>query len=192
MADKFLTADSVPAGTTSVSVFFELEDTTTGAPTTGKVAADMTCSYWRQSGLRVAITPTDLASVDAAYSAGGVKEVDATNMPGLYRLDVPDAALITAADWVSFAVKVTGCKAARVHLALPTYATLRNALFAKVIDVEGSYTVQQALSVILAAVAGQTASAGTVLKTPNGVATRIAATIDVSNNRTAMTLTPSA
>ena len=192
MSDKLLTTGAVPAGTTSVSVWIELEDTTTGAPTTGKLAADMVASYWRQGGLRVAITPADLVGVDSAYSAGGVKEVDATNMPGLYRLDVPDAALIAGADWTVFQVKVTGCKAARTKVALPTYAALRNTLFAKVIDVEGSYTVQQALSVILAAVAGQTASAGTVLKTPNGVATRIAATIDVSNNRTAMTLTPSA
>ena len=192
MSDKFLTTGAIHAGTTSVSIFFELEDTTTGAPTTGKVAADMTCSYWRQGGLRVAITPTNLVGVDSAYSSGGVKEVDATNMPGTYRLDVPDAALIAGADWAMFQVKVSGCKAARVTVGLPTYAALREALFAKVVEVQGSYTVQQVLSIVLAAATGVTSSGGSVFKTPNGVATRISGTVDVSNNRTAITLTPSA
>ena len=192
MSDKFLTTGAVPAGTTSVSVWIELEDTTTGDPTTGKDAADMICSYWRQGGLRVAITPADLVGVDSAYSAGGVKEVDSTNMPGLYRLDVPDAALIAGADWAIFQVVVTGCKAARTKVALPTYVALRNALFAKVVETEGSYTVQQALSIILAAATGVTSAGGSTLKTPNGVATRIAGTVDSSNNRTAITLTPSA
>ena len=192
MADKFLTADSVKAATTSVSLFFSLKATTTSAAVTGKVAADMTASYWRQGGLRVAIGLSNLAAVDSAYSSGGVKEVDATNQPGLYRLDVPDAALIAGADWVVFSIVVAGSIPVDVPVALPTYATLAAALLGTVIETEGSYTVKQALSVMLAALAGVTASSGATLKTPNGAATRIAATIDGSNNRTAMTLTPSA
>lgn len=192
MADKFMTADSIHAGATSVSVFFALEDTTTGAATTAKVAADMTGSYWRQAGLRVAITLSDLVGVDSVYSAGGVKEVDGTNMPGLYRLDVPDAAVASGADWVVFAVKVAGCKASRVPVALPTHGNLRDAIFAKVVESAGSYTAQQALSILLAVLAGQTTAGGATLKTPNGASTRVAATINVSNERTAMTLTPSA
>lgn len=74
------------------------------------------------------------------------------------------------------------------------YATLNNAIrdavAAKVIETEGSYTLQQALSIILAAVAGVTDDAGATIKTPNGAATRVAATLS-SNERTAMTLTPS-
>ena len=64
-------------------------------------------------------------------------------------------------------------------------------IMAEVIESEGSYTVQQALSIILAVLAGETSSGGTTISTPNGNATRVAATTDVSNNRTAMTLTPS-
>jgi VCBS repeat-containing protein len=191
MADKFLSVGSIKAASTSVSVFFRLCDTTTGAATTGKIAADMTGSYWRQGGVRVAITLTDLAAVNSAYSSGGVKEVDGTNQPGLYRLDLPDGAVGTGADWVVVSIKVAGCQACDVPLALPTYATLSSALFGTVVESEGSYTVQQALSVILAAVAGVTATGGTVLKSPNGVATRITATINGSNERTAMTVTPS-
>lgn len=66
------------------------------------------------------------------------------------------------------------------------------ALKALVVETEGSYTVGQLLSLALAALAGVTSDAGATLKTPNGVATRIAATVNASNERTAMTLTPSA
>jgi VCBS repeat-containing protein len=156
------------------------------------VAADMTGSYWRQGGIRVAIALTDLAAVNSAYSAGGVKEVDATNMPGLYRLDLPDAGLAGGADWVVASIVVTGAMPVDLELTLTTYEALRTAIFAKVIESAGSYTAQQALSVLLAALAGQTTNSGTTLKTPDGAATRIAATIDGNNNRTLMTITPSA
>ncbi len=56
---------------------------------------------------------------------------------------------------------------------------------------EGSITIQQALSVILAACSGEWTAAGT-FKTPNGVGTRIAGTAAGSAPfRSAITLTPS-
>jgi len=67
-----------------------------------------------------------------------------------------------------------------------------NAIKAAVIETQGSYTIQQALSIMLSVLAGITSNSGATLKTPDGVATRVAATIDGSNNRTAMTVTPSA
>ena len=60
------------------------------------------------------------------------------------------------------------------------------------VEAQGTYTAQQAMSIILAALAGVTAASGATLKTPDGAANRIAATINASNERTAMTLTPSA
>jgi hypothetical protein len=56
----------------------------------------------------------------------------------------------------------------------------------------GSYTLKQIMSVNLAVLCGVTSGGGNTLKTPDGTATRVAATTDSSNNRTAMTLTPSA
>lgn len=192
MSDKFVGIDNIIAGTTSVTVFFSLKTTTTGAPTTGKVAVDMTGSYWRQGSTRTAIAMSDLAAVNSAFSAGGVKEVDATNQPGLYRWDIPDAALATGADWVVCSVKVTGSMAVDIPIAIPTLATWRTTILQKIIEDQGSITVIQALSVILSATAGVSSSGGTVRKTPNGSATRVSATIDASNNRTAITLNPSA
>lgn len=60
-----------------------------------------------------------------------------------------------------------------------------------VIETQGSYTLQQAISIILAVNAGVTSASGATIATPNGVSTRVAATINGSNERTGMTLTPS-
>ena len=65
-------------------------------------------------------------------------------------------------------------------------------IWAKAIESNGSITAQEALSVILAAVAGVTTAGGATLKDPSGTTTRITATINASNERTAMTLVPSA
>ena len=66
------------------------------------------------------------------------------------------------------------------------------AVLAQIAEVQGSYTVQQILSILLSACAGVTADAGATFKSPNGTATRIAATTNASNERTSITLTTSA
>lgn len=65
------------------------------------------------------------------------------------------------------------------------------AVKALVVESQGSYSLGQVLSIMLAALAGVTSDSGATLKTPNGSATRIAATVNGSNERTAMVLTPS-
>jgi hypothetical protein len=66
-----------------------------------------------------------------------------------------------------------------------------NAVKAAVIESQGSITLQQALSIILSVLAGVTADGGATFKSSDGSATRVSATINASNERTAMTLTPS-
>src|SRR5690348_11990711 len=90
----------VKAGATSVSLSFTLTSLTDGSDVTGKLAADVTLSYLRQGSARVAVTPSDLAAITSVFAAGGVKEMDATNMPGAYRIDWPDAAFASGADYV--------------------------------------------------------------------------------------------
>jgi VCBS repeat-containing protein len=65
------------------------------------------------------------------------------------------------------------------------------AVKALVIETQGSYTLGQALSIMLAVLAGRTSSSGATMSTPDGSVTRVAATIDGSNNRMTMSLTPS-
>lgn len=114
---------SIKKGTTSQSLYFEFLDTTstTGGRKTGLAfnTASLTAYYVRNQGSATAITLATLAAANSAWSSGGFKEVDATNMPGLYRLDVPDAAFATGADSVVITVKgATGMAQASLEIAL--------------------------------------------------------------------------
>ncbi|MEW8027843.1 MAG: hypothetical protein AB2806_08900 [Candidatus Thiodiazotropha sp.] len=65
-------------------------------------------------------------------------------------------------------------------------------IWAKVCESEGSITAQQILSILLSSGAGTTSNGGANFHTPNGNAQRVAGTMNASNERTAITLTPSA
>lgn len=88
---------SILAGATSQSIMVDLYVLTTGAAQTGLVFNSSGLlayySFAGANGTATAITLATLAAVNSAYSSGGFKEIDATNMPGLYRLDLPNAAL---------------------------------------------------------------------------------------------------
>jgi hypothetical protein len=89
---------ALPAGSTSVSlpVYIVQRDdgTNPGRPLTGLVfnTASLAASYVRPGAARAAITLAT-QTVTGAWSSGGFVEIDATNMPGWYRFDIPDAAL---------------------------------------------------------------------------------------------------
>lgn len=86
-------------GTTSKSLYVFIQDSsvTTGAGLTGLAynTSSLVAYYVQPGGSATAIT---LATQTAtgAWSSGGFVAVDGTNMPGLYRLDVPNAALTGA------------------------------------------------------------------------------------------------
>ena len=93
---------SILAGATSqsVNVFIRDSSSTTGGGLTGLAynTASLT-AYYTHSGTNAtatAITLATLAAVTSAYSSGGFKEIDATNMPGWYRFDIPNACLATS------------------------------------------------------------------------------------------------
>jgi len=97
-------------GSTDQTLFIELVDSSTGLAKTGIIFTDVTGSYARTRSARVAITMATLASASAAHSDGGFILVDDTNQPGVYRIDVPDAAFATGAREVIITLKATGCK----------------------------------------------------------------------------------
>ena len=80
-------------------IFIQNSSLTTGAGLTGLVfnSAGLTAYYARTQGAAVAITLAT-QTVTGAFSSGGFVEVDATNMPGLYRFDPPNAAFATGVD----------------------------------------------------------------------------------------------
>lgn len=82
-------------GSVSNSIFVEMHDAATPfLPKTGLAfdTVGLVLSYCKKRAARVAITPVTLAAVTTSFTSGGVKEINATNQPGLYRIDVPDAA----------------------------------------------------------------------------------------------------
>jgi hypothetical protein len=89
---------AVTKGATSQIVYVFIRDSsaTTGAGLTGLAfnSASLVASYVRPAAARVAITLATQTTT-GAFSSGGFVEVDATNMPGIYRLDVPDAVFAT-------------------------------------------------------------------------------------------------
>jgi len=88
---------SILAGSTSqtINIFIRDSSSTTGAGLTGLVfnTSSLTAYYMLPKAAAVSITLATLAAVTSSYSSGGFKEIDATNAPGWYRFDIPDAAL---------------------------------------------------------------------------------------------------
>ncbi len=97
----------VPTGSTKVSLYFVVHDSATPFQPKAALAfntAGIVVSYAKKKAARVAITPVT-QTVTGAWASGGLVQVDGTNMPGLVRLDVPDAAF--APDGVSDEVFVS-------------------------------------------------------------------------------------
>lgn len=100
-------------GGTNVSIDIPLEDSS-GAVVTGIAHNDAgaSCYYRRPGSAPVQITLGSLADETAAHSDGGFVEVDGTNQPGLYRLDLPDAAVARGENHV---VVTISFNSTRVH-----------------------------------------------------------------------------
>ena len=86
--------ETVLVGTTSRIEYLFIRDAVTGLAKTGLAwnTSGLAASYCLSGAARVAITLAT-QTVTGAYSSGGFVEIDSTNMPGVYRFDVPNAAL---------------------------------------------------------------------------------------------------
>lgn len=98
----------IKKGTTSKlqKVFIQDSSSTTGAGLTGLVynTASLTAYYIRE-GAASATAITLVTATVGTYASSGFKEVDATNMPGIYELHLPDACLASGADSVLIFMK---------------------------------------------------------------------------------------
>lgn len=97
-------------GSTDVTVYFHLRSTSDGTSKTGLTynSPGAIASYMRSRGVRTAISLVTLGGPDSAHSDGGFIEVDGTNAKGLYRLDIPDAAVASGVDEVIIHIGFTG------------------------------------------------------------------------------------
>ncbi len=90
---------TIAPGSTSQSIELYLGVTGLTASTSG-----LTARYNRTRTASVSI-PLVARTIAQAWTSGGFAEIDATNMPGVYRLDLPDAALAAGADDVTVVVR---------------------------------------------------------------------------------------
>jgi len=97
-------------GATDQSFNFELVNSTTGLPATGITYTQITAAYARTRSVKVDITPATLASPSGAYTSGGFVEISNTTNPGIYRLDIPNAAFATGAYDVAVTIVPSGCR----------------------------------------------------------------------------------
>ena len=105
MADKW--THGIKADSTNVTVYIMLRASATGLAKDDLVYTDMTGSYVRTLAARTNIPMNTLASATAAHTDGGFILIDASNCPGLYRFDIPDAAIAEGVDTVTIFLKAT-------------------------------------------------------------------------------------
>ena len=93
---------SIFAGTTqnTINIFVQSASTSAaiGAGKTGLTSSSsgLSCYYSLPKAIPVAISLSNLTTATSAWSSGGMFELNAANNPGLYRLDLPDAACAAA------------------------------------------------------------------------------------------------
>ena len=90
---------TIAPGSTSQSIELYLGATGLTASTSG-----LSARYNRTRTASVSI-PLVARTIAQAWTSGGFAEVDAVEMPGVYRLDLPDAALAAGADDVTVVVR---------------------------------------------------------------------------------------
>lgn len=93
-------------GSTDKSTVIRIVDATDGTPETAVEHNTSGIDLWyrRENGLRVAITEAALAALNSAHTDGGIEHIG----DGYYRLDLPDAAWASGADYVTVGGTVTG------------------------------------------------------------------------------------
>ncbi len=85
------------AGTTSKTVKVFIQDTTGAALTGLAFGTSGLTAYFIREGAAASVAITLITATLGTWVSGGFIVVDGTNMPGLYELDLPDAALAAAA-----------------------------------------------------------------------------------------------
>lgn len=98
--------DIVLKGSTDRSVTVRIIDSTDGTPETGVVFDTSGIDLWyrREGAALTSITEATLAALTTAHTDGGFLHI----ANGVYRLDLPDAAFATGANYVDFGGTVTG------------------------------------------------------------------------------------
>jgi hypothetical protein len=97
----------VTAGAVDVTTYFHLRLAASGLDATGLTISDIDLQYVRSGVAPVAkVDAVALAATDTAHTDNRGIEIDATDQPGVYRIDWPDAAFAAGVREVILTVKV--------------------------------------------------------------------------------------
>jgi len=110
------TSATTPA--TDQTFYFKLVHPVNGQPKTGLTITDLDLTYTRDRAVAVKNDLTALTNVDDPHSDNKAKEVNATNCPGLYRVDFPDAAFATGVSRVVLGVNGSNIDPAYIEVDL--------------------------------------------------------------------------
>lgn len=101
----------VLAGSTDVTTYFQLSLVADGTDATGLTITDIDLQYCRSGATPAAkVDATALGAANSAHGDNQAIEVDATDTPGLYRVDWPDAAFAAGVREVVLTVKCATVK----------------------------------------------------------------------------------
>ena len=97
------------AASTSVIEYVNITQSNSGAPLTGLTyqSSGLSAYYVRPGGSPTAITLAN-QTASGAFTSGGFVAVDNTNMPGLYRIDIPNAAFNSGVSKVNVYLRGAG------------------------------------------------------------------------------------
>jgi len=151
---------TIAPGSTSQSIELYLGVTGLTASTSG-----LSARFNRTRTASVSI-PLVARTIGQAWTSGGFAEVDSTNMPGVYRLDLPDAALAAGADDVTIVVRgAAGTNGAVMTVKLSSGGLTSAQTAAAVLDAVGtSYATAGSIGYAIqnsnvASISGSTAAA---------------------------------
>jgi uncharacterized protein YoxC len=137
----------VTADATNVTTYFHLRLAATGADATGLTITNIDLQYVRSGAApSTKADATALAATDSAHGDNQAIEIDATDAPGLYRVDWPDAAFAAGVDNVYLTVKVATAFTETLHCRImsATRGLAGTALPAAAADAAGGLPISDA------------------------------------------------
>lgn len=137
----------VTEGSTNVTTYFHLRLAADGTDATGLTITNIDLQYTRSGAAPTAkVDATALAAADSAHSDNTAFEIDATDQPGVYRVDWPDAAFAAGVNEVILTVKVATAftESLRVRLVSATRGLAGTALPNAAADAAGGLPISDA------------------------------------------------
>lgn len=177
-------------GVADQTVFFVARDASGDPVSLAYNNAGIAVSYYRPGAAAVTSISPVTQTANGAHTDGGLVHISG----GLCRLDVPDAACAAGVNEVYVIVAATAIKTQVLCVELsdadPTAApSTVSDIAAGVLSgvVEGAVTVKHSLQISNAALAGKSSNGGKTYRDLGDTKDRLAATVDGSKNRTAVT-----